>query len=42
MVSESLPQSQQQRCKLKLQTDKTNAPQSTQSMVPHAYLLYFS
>ena len=25
-----------------LQTDKTNAPQSTQSIAPHVYLLYFS
>ena len=41
MVRESLPQ-RQQSCKLKRQTDKTNAPHSTQSIVPHAYLLYLS
>ena len=40
-VRESLLQSQQS-CKLKRRTHKTNAPQTTQSIVPHAYLLYLS
>ena len=40
-MRESLPQCQQS-CKMKRQTDKTNAPQSTQSIIPHAYPLYLS
>ena len=39
---EGITTTTQQSCKLKRRTDKTNAPQTTQSIVPHAYLLYLS